>query len=170
MAAMPRLTLPDGTYSELPEGEPVGTALSPEAIAALVDGQLRDLSYVPDADSTAEPIDPASAEGLHVLRHSTAHVLAQAVCRLHPGAKYAIGPPIQDGFYYDFDLPTAIGEGDLPAIEAEMRAIVQEDQPFLREEVTRAEAIERLPDQPFKREIVESIGTADGEVAAGDVV
>jgi threonyl-tRNA synthetase len=170
MAAMPRLTLPDGTYSELPEGEPVGTALSPEAIAALVNGQLRDLSYVPDADSTAEPIEPASAEGLHVLRHSTAHVLAQAVCRLFPGAKYAIGPPVQDGFYYDFDLPSPIREDDLPTIEAEMRQIVGSDQPFIREEVTRDEALTRLEDQPFKREIIEAIGTAEGEVSSGEIV
>ena len=125
---------------------------------------------MPASDASAEPIAPGSDDALHILRHSTAHVLAQAVCRLHPGAKYAIGPPVQDGFYYDFDLPAPIGEGDLPAIEAEMRRIVEEDQPFLREEVTREDAIARLEDQPFKREIVESIGSAEGEVAGGEVV
>ncbi|MGH3925430.1 MAG: hypothetical protein ACRDTT_21670, partial [Pseudonocardiaceae bacterium] len=92
--------------------------LAPGAIAARVDGTLRDLSFVPAGDASVEPVEPGSDDGLHILRHSTAHVLAQAVCRLQPGAKYAIGPPIQDGFYYDFDLPTAIGEGDLPAIDA----------------------------------------------------
>ena len=167
MASVPRLTLPDGATVELPEGEPVGAVLPPDAVAARVDGELRDLSFVPAGDASVEPIAAGSDDALHVLRHSTAHVMAQAVCRLHPGAKYAIGPPIQDGFYYDFDLPAPIGEGDLPAIEAEMRQIVEEDQPFLREEVTREEAIARLEDQPFKREIVESIGSAEGEVAGG---
>jgi threonyl-tRNA synthetase len=170
MAPVPRLTLSDGAQIELPEGEPVGAVLPPDAIAARVDGELRDLSYVPDADSTAEPLEPATAEGLHVLRHSTAHVLAQAVCRLFPGAKYAIGPPIQDGFYYDFDLPSPIREDDLPTIEAEMRQIVGSDQPFIREEVTRDEALTRLEDQPFKREIIDAIGTAEGEVSSGEIV
>ena len=122
------------------------------------------------ADSTVEPVEPASEDGLHVLRHSTAHVMAQAVCRLFPGAKYAIGPPIQDGFYYDFDLPSPIKEDDLPAIEDEMRKIVAADQPFIREEVTREDALARLEDQPFKREIIEAIGTAEGEVASGEIV
>ncbi|MBA3363424.1 MAG: threonine--tRNA ligase, partial [Actinobacteria bacterium] len=167
---MPRLILPDGAHVELPEGEPVGAALPPEAIVARVDGSLRDLSYVPDADSTVEPVEPAADDGLHVIRHSTAHVLAQAVCRLFPGAKYAIGPPIQDGFYYDFDLPSAIKEDDLPTIEGEMRKIVEGDQPFIREEVTRETALARLEDQPFKREIIEAIGTAEGEVSEGEIV
>jgi threonyl-tRNA synthetase len=167
---VPRLTLPDGVRVELPEGEPVGAVLPPEAIVARVDGVLRDLSYVPDADSTVEPVEPAFVDGLHVLRHSTAHVLAQAVCRLFPGAKYAIGPPIQDGFYYDFDLPSPIKEDDLPSIEDEMRKIVGADQPFVREEVTREEAMTRLEDQPFKREILEAIGTAEGEVTSGEIV
>jgi threonyl-tRNA synthetase len=174
MAPVPRLTLTDGSDLELPEGEPVGAVLPPDAIAARVEGALRDLSYVPDADepagSTVEAIEPTSDDGLHILRHSTAHVLAQAVCRLFPGAKYAIGPPIQDGFYYDFDLPSSIREDDLPTIEAEMRQIVTDDQPFIREEVTREEAIARLGDQPFKRDIIEAIGKAEGEVSAGEIV
>ena len=170
MARMPRVTLPDGAHVELPEGEPVGAVLRPEAIAARVDGELRDLSFVPAGDAAVQPVDPASEDGLHVIRHSTAHVLAQAVCRRIPEARYAIGPPIQDGFYYDFDLPEPIGEGDLPGIEEEMRRIVADDQPFVREEVGREEALARLDGQPFKREIIESIGAAEGEVAEGDVV
>ncbi|HET9672474.1 MAG TPA: threonine--tRNA ligase, partial [Actinomycetota bacterium] len=138
---MPRLTLSDDTLVELPEGEPVGSVLPPEAIAARVGGVLRDLSFVPSSDVSVELVEASSGDGLHVLRHSTAHVLAQAVCDLFPGTRYAIGPPIQDGFYYDFDLPQAIHETDLPAIEDRMRVIVQADQPFVREEVTRDEAI-----------------------------
>jgi threonyl-tRNA synthetase len=170
MARVPRLTLSDGARVELPEGEPVGGVLPPDAIAARVDGVPRDLSFVPDADASVESIEPGSEEGLDILRHSTSHVLAQAVCRLFPGARYAIGPPIQDGFYYDFDLPSPIREDDLPTIEDEMRRIVADDQPFVREEVAREEAIARLEDQPFKREIIETIGTAEGEVSPGEIV
>ena len=96
MAAMPTLALPDGAAIELPEGEPIGSALPKGTIAARVDGELRDLSFVPAADAAVEAIAPGSEDGLHVLRHSTAHVLAQAVCDLHPGTKYAIGPAVTD--------------------------------------------------------------------------
>jgi threonyl-tRNA synthetase len=167
MAPMPRVTLQDGAQVELPEGEPVGAVLPPEAIAARVDGELRDLSFVPAGDAAVQPVDPASEDGLHVIRHSTAHVLAQAVCRRIPEARYAIGPPIQDGFYYDFDLPEPIGEGDLPGIEEEMRRIVADDQPFVREEVGRDEALARLDGQPFKREIIESTSCRCTATTAG---
>jgi threonyl-tRNA synthetase len=170
MARVPRLTLPDGAQVELPEGEPVGAVLPPEAIAARVGGILRDLSFVPDNDASVEPVEPTSEEGLHVLRHSTAHVLAQAVCDVFPGTRYAIGPPIQDGFYYDFDLPDPIHEGDLATIENRMRVIVEVDQPFIREEVSREEAVTRLDGQPFKRELVETVGVAEGEIPPGDTV
>src|ERR671922_2206137 len=167
---MPRLTTPDGTTVELPEGEPVGSVLPPEAIAARVGGVLRDLSFVPQGDEPVEPIEAASEEGLHILRHSIAHVLAQAVCDLFPGTAYAIGPPIQDGFYYDLDVPSPIHEADLAAIEDRMRVIVRADQAFLREEVAREEALDRFADQPYKREIIESIGAAEGEVSSGEIV
>jgi threonyl-tRNA synthetase len=167
---MPRLTLPDDTNSELPEGEPVGSALPADAIAAKVDGELRDLAFVPSDDAAVEPVGSASDEGLHVLRHSTAHVMAQAVCDLFPGARYAIGPAIQDGFYYDFQLPGPISPEDLPKIEERMRELVKADQPFVREELLRDEALRRLDGQEFKREIIESIGAEDGEVRPGDTV
>ncbi len=167
---MPKLKLSDGSNVELPEGEPVGSALAPGSIAAKVDGVLRDLSFVPGFDAEVEPVAPADPEGLHVLRHSTAHVMAQAVCDLVPGARYAIGPTIQDGFYYDFELPDALGPDDLPRIEARMREIIDADQPFRREEVPRAAALERFADQPFKREIVESLQEEEGEVGAGETV
>jgi threonyl-tRNA synthetase len=167
---MPRLTMSDGTNVELPVGEPVGSVLPPDAVAARVGGVLRDLSFVPDSDVSLEPIEPSSEEGLRVLRHSTAHVLAQAVCDLFPGTKYAIGPPIQDGFYYDLDVPSPVHEGDLSAIEDRMQVIVQADQPFVREGVSRTEALDRFEDQPYKREIIESIGEAEGEISRGDTV
>ena len=109
--------------------------------------------------------------GRHILRHSTAHVLAQAVTDLWPGAHYAIGPPIEDGFYYDFELPGGqhFSEDDLSRIEARMRAIVAEDQPFTREEHTVAEGLELFAHQPYKVEIIEAVDPADAEegVAGG---
>src|SRR5919197_386504 len=96
-----------------------------------------------------------------VLWHSAAHVMAQAVCDLYPGAKYAIGPPIEDGFYYDFDLPETLKPEDLERIEARMREIAAAGQPFLREELGREEALQRFADQPFKREIIESADEAE---------
>jgi threonyl-tRNA synthetase len=172
MARMPNLTLSDGSHVELPEGEPVGSVLEAEAIAARVGGELRDLSFVPMADAGVESVAPSDDDGLHVLRHSTAHVMAQAVCALYPGTKVAIGPAIDDGFYYDFQLPKPLSSDDLPAIEERMRELIAADQPFVREEVTRAEALERLSDQPFKVEVLEGLNDADGdgEVGAGDSV
>jgi threonyl-tRNA synthetase len=110
----------------------------------------------------------ADQDDLEVLRHSTSHVMAQAVCDLWPGARYAIGPPIEDGFYYDFDLPEQLTPEDLPRIEARMREIVQAEQPFKREEVSREEALERFADQPYKLEIIEGVEEAEG--AGGDTV
>ncbi len=164
---MPQLRLPDATTVELPQGEPVGSALPAGTIAARIDGELRDLSFVPSADAAVEPIDVGTDDGLHVLRHSTAHVLAQAVCRLWPGTKLGIGPTIADGFYYDLAIPKHVSADDLAKIEATMREIVAEDQPFVREDVERDEALRRLIGQPFKTEIVEGLGTDE---AAGDVV
>jgi threonyl-tRNA synthetase len=166
MLAMPRLTLPDGSKTELPEGEPVGGVLGTGAIAARVNGELRDLSFVPPGDATVEPVDAASEDGLQVMRHSAAHVLAQAVCDLYPGTHYAIGPAVENAFYYDLELPEALSAGDLNRIEQKMRKIVKQDQPFVREELSRAEVLERLAGQPFKREIIES--SEPGEVAGGD--
>ena len=167
---MPQLTLSDGTHVELPEGEPVGSVLDATAVAARVDGELRDLSFVPDRDAAVEPVDAGSEDGLQVLRHSAAHVLAQAVCSIWPGTRYAIGPAIADGFFYDLAIPEHVSADDLPRIEEAMRAIVAADQPFVREEVSRLEALERFDGQDFKREIIEKIGEEEGEVAAGDVV
>jgi threonyl-tRNA synthetase len=105
---------------------------------------------------------------LEVLRHSTAHVMAQAVCDLWPGAKYAIGPPIEDGFYYDFDLPEQLTPEDLPRIEERMREIVAADQPFVREELARDDALRRFAEQPYKVELIEAVEQEEG--AGGDTV
>ena len=165
---MPKIEVADGRTTELPEGEPIGSVLPPEAIAARVDAELVDLSFVPVTDGKAEPVLPGDADGLHVLRHSAAHVMAQAVCDLWPGTRYAIGPTIDDGFYYDLELPGQISETDLPKIEDRMREIVAADQPFVRQQLARNEALERFADQPYKREIIESL--EEGEVPAGETV
>jgi threonyl-tRNA synthetase len=166
---MPKIELTGGRTVELPEGEPIGSILPADAIAARVDGTLVDLSFVPGSDAGAEPVTASEPEGLHVLRHSTAHVMAQAVCDLWPGARYAIGPPVEDGFYYDFELPGALSPEDLARIEARMAEIVAADQPFVREELPRADALERFADQPFKREIIQGL-QEEGEVAGGERV
>ena len=172
MARMPRMKLVEGSETDLPEGEPIGSVLPPDAIAARVDGELRDLSFVPTSDATVEAVTASDDDGLHVLRHSTAHVMAQAVCDLHPGAKYAIGPSIEDGFYYDFELPEPLSSDDLPAIEARMRELVAADVPFIREEVSRDDALDRLADQPYKVEIIQGLGedVVESEVGGGDSV
>ncbi len=159
---MPRIELPGDRHVELPEGEPIGSILPPEAVAARFEGELVDLSFVPSGDGKAEPVDLSEPDGLHVLRHSTAHVMAQAVCDLFPGARYAIGPPVEDGFYYDFDLPEALTPEDLPRIEARMAEIVAANQPFVREELSRDEALRRFADQPYKREIIEGLDESEG--------
>jgi threonyl-tRNA synthetase len=165
---MPLIDLPDGRSTELPEGEPVGSVLPPGAIAARFAGELVDLSFVPTSDGRAEPVAASDDEGLHVLRHSTAHVMARAVCDLWPGTRYAIGPAIAEGFYYDLELPGPISETDLERIEERMRELVSEDLPFVREELSRAEALARFADQPYKREIIDSLD--ESEVGSGDTV
>jgi len=165
---MPSIALSEGRVTELPEGEPLGSVLPPSAIAARFDGELVDLSFVPSGDGKAEPVEASEPDGLHVLRHSAAHVLAQSACDLWPGTHYAIGPPIEDGFYYDLELPGPISESDLAKVEDRMREIVAADQPFVREEVSRPDALQRFADQPYKREIIESLDASEG--ALGETV
>lgn len=172
------VSLPDGSARQLPDGSTaadlaaaVGRGLAKAAVAAVVNGCETDLGApLHDGDQVAI-LTAGTDEGRRVLRHSTAHVLAQAVCDLFPGARYAIGPPIDDGFYYDFDLPggARFSEDDLGRIEARMREIVGEDQPFVREELSRQEGLARFADQPYKVEIIEGVdpdeGAAGGEVS-----
>ena len=150
----------------------IGSRLVKAAVAAVVDGEERDLGAQLDDGATVSILTSDSAEGRHVLRHSTAHVLAQAVVSLFPGAKFTIGPAIEDGFYYDFDLPggRTFSEDDLARITEEMQRIVAADQPFVRHEVSVEEALKMFADQPYKCEIIERVtsGAADGS-DAGEV-
>lgn len=133
-------------------------------IAAEIDGIEQDLLTARISEgSRVSFIPPGSAKGRAILRHSTAHVLAQAVTNLFPGAKYAIGPSIVDGFYYDFDLPDgrSFEPADIEAIEARMRVIMKEGQRFLREDHTLAEGKALFADQPYKLEIISKVESAD---------
>ena len=98
-----------------------------------------------------------SAEKLQTIRHSTAHIMAEAVTNLFPGTKFAIGPSIDKGFYYDFQLPRPITGEDLPAIEKEMRKLISMNKKFTRKVVSKAEALEFFKDQPFKKELIEDL-------------
>src|SRR5437764_188877 len=151
------VTLPDGSAREVDSGTTpgqiaaaIGPRLAKAALAARAGEEWIDLDRPLDHDVALAIVVPDSAEGREVLRHSTAHVLAEAVTRLFPGAKYAIGPAIADGFYYDFDLPNGqtFSDDDLERIEAEMRANVKADQKFVRTELTYDEALELFADQP----------------------
>ncbi len=170
------VTLPDGSEREVEPGTTpadVAAAIAPRlakaAVAAKADDEWIDLGRPLDHDVKLAIITPDTADGREVLRHSTAHVLAEAVTRLFPGAKYAIGPAIEDGFYYDFELPDGktFSDDDLEKIEAEMRAIVKQDQRFEREDLTYDDALKVFADQPYKREIIEKVraGDATGEDA-----
>ena len=135
------ITLPDGTAREYPAGTTagdvaasIGSRLARAAVAATVDGEEVDLGRPLDDGATVSIVTDDTEAGRHVLRHSTAHVMAQAVTQLFPGAKFSIGPAIENGFYYDFDLPDGrtFSDDDLTAIEARMREIIKADQPFER--------------------------------------
>ncbi|HBL08881.1 MAG TPA: threonine--tRNA ligase, partial [Acidimicrobiaceae bacterium] len=133
------ISLPDGSKRILPAGASgadlaadIGPGLAKAALIVSVDGIQRDLAGPLDDGASVAVITADSDAGLHTLRHSTAHVLAQAVLDLWPGATYAIGPPILNGFYYDFELPdgATFSADDLEAIDARMREIIAADQPF----------------------------------------
>ncbi|HEX6522331.1 MAG TPA: threonine--tRNA ligase [Streptosporangiaceae bacterium] len=160
-----RITLA-GSEHVVEAGTTAGAALdsAPTTIAARVNGTIRDLAYqVADGDAL-EPVDIASEDGRAILRHSTAHVMAQAVQDLFPQAKLGIGPPIENGFYYDFDVPAPFGPDDLKAIEAQMRQIVKQGQPFSRRVVTDDQARSELAGEPYKLELIGlKGGSADAE-------
>ena len=154
-----RVLGPNGTGADL--ATQLGGRAARDALIAVADGTQLDLNQpLPDGASVSL-VFPASEEGLEVLRHSTAHVLAQAVLALYPGATFSIGPPIEDGFYYDFDLPggQTFNDGDLERISSRMKEIVGRKQPFIRSEVQREEADRLFADHPYKLEILD--GEAD---------
>lgn len=144
-----KITLPDGNVREYPKGvsaaevvKSIGSGLAKAALAATIDGQPADLGTAIDHDAAFTALTFDSAEGKDIYRHSASHLMAQAVTELYPGVKVAIGPSIEDGFYYDFDRDTAFTPDDLAKIEAKMSEIVKRDLPITRQELSKAEALE----------------------------
>ena len=161
-----------GPSAERAELEPGATAqealgalglVKGQVIAARIDGEVRDLSVEVTDGATLEAIPSASEDGRYILRHSVAHIMAQAVTDLYPGTKFAIGPPITDGFYYDFEVAQPFTPEDLQRIEDRMYEIIRENQAFRRRELTTDEALELFADQPYKLEIIQGVAAADLE-------
>jgi threonyl-tRNA synthetase len=144
-------------------------AESPDVIAARVNGQLKDLAYELAESDAVEPVAIDSADGRDILRHSTAHVMAQAVQELFPEAKLGIGPPITDGFYYDFDVAEPFVPEDLDKIESRMRKIVKEGQKFDRREISDDAARVELADEPYKLELIGLKSTASDAAEGASV-
>src|SRR3954447_19559115 len=188
-----RVQLPDGSTRELPDGATgadlaadIGPGLARAALAIRVvdgtgkrdgsaydDGRIRDLGEPLPDGAPVEIVTAREGDGdaLKLLRHDIAHVLAESVLELYPGTKVSIGPPIADGFYYDFEFPdgVTVNEGDFERIEAQMRKHVKADEPFERTEVTTAEAIDRYlrEDQPYKVELIEDLVKNQGVQTVG---
>jgi threonyl-tRNA synthetase len=163
-----KVSLPDGTELELADGangadaaRAIGEGLARAALGIRVDGDLRDLEAPLEDGAKIEIVTARDEDGLWLIRHDAAHVLAAAVMELYPGVKISIGPPIEDGFYYDFDFPdgTKVSEEDFEAIEAKMREHIKADEHFDREDVPVATAIERFrgEGQDYKVELIEDL-------------
>jgi len=169
------ITLPDGSnrqYDASTTGyqiaSDIGPRLASAAVAVTVDGEPYDLHRPIDRNASVSVITENTEAGRHVIRHSAAHIMAQAVLDLFPGATFAIGPAIDDGFYYDFSVERPFAPDDLNAIEDRMAEIVAADQPFERSELSIAEALETFADHPFKVEIIKGVDADEG--VAGDTV
>ncbi len=162
------VSLPDGSSRELTTGATagdlaadIGAGLAKAAVIAEVNGVERDLSHPLDDGDVVSIVTTQSDQGLYVIRHSTAHVLAQAVLELFPGATFGIGPPVENGFYYDFELPDGgtFSEDDLASIEGRMKQILNEAQPFEKSEITADEARSIFADHKYKLEIIDDAST-----------
>jgi threonyl-tRNA synthetase len=167
---MASVKLPDGKQLEIDPGEKardvaekIGKRLARDAVVAKLDGELIDLDAPLNGGGDFEVVTIDSSEGLEVLRHSTAHAMAQAIVELYPGSKLTIGPPIENGFFYDIEVEGRLTDEDLPRIEERMREIIARDLPIEREEVSKAEAEDLYVDNPYKTEIIE--GLEDGEIS-----
>jgi len=159
-----KVTLPDGTVKEVEKGttpkdiaSDIAKSLEKKGLAAKWNGVLIDFSRSLDEDGVLEIVTPDHEDALSVLRHSTAHLMAQAIRRLYPDVKFGVGPAIENGFYYDTDTQEPITEEDLEKIEAEMMAIVKENLPIVRKEISRKEALELFEDDPYKTELINEL-------------
>lgn len=158
------ITFPDGSvkeFTKLTTTEDIAASISPslkkKALAGKLNGKLIDFKTPIEEDGSIEIITPESEDALEILRHSTAHLMAQAVKRLYPDAKFGVGPVIEDGFYYDMDLDHAISPEDLPVIEKEMKKIISENIEVVRKEVSREEAKQIFANDEYKLELIDAI-------------
>lgn len=168
-ASMITISFPDGNvkqFEAFPDGAAVARSISEgfarNCVAMEVDGQLMDLSRAIVRDAAVRFITTKDPEGLEILRHSAAHVMAEAILRLYPTAKLTIGPTVENGFYYDIDMPP-VSEADFPAIEAEIARIVKEKKPLVRREVSKSEALAFYADEPYKLEMIRDL--PDGTIS-----
>lgn len=161
MSEMITVTLPDGSVKEVEKGttpeqvaESIAKSLKKKGLAAKWNGELVDFSRALQESGVLEIVTPDHDDALQVLRHSTAHLMAQAIKRLYPSVKFGVGPAIENGFYYDTDSEEPITEDDLEKIENEMMSIVKENLPIVRKEISRADALELFADDPYKVELI----------------
>ncbi|NLH41963.1 MAG: threonine--tRNA ligase [Planctomycetes bacterium] len=161
---MATITLPDGSTLEMADGatakqvaEKIGAGLAKAAIAAKIDGKLVDLNTPLRGTPRVQIVTPKDKEGLELMRHSCAHVMAEAICSLWPATKLVYGPTVQDGFYYDIDLDEPIRPDDFARIEAKMQEIVDANKPFTRKELSRQEALEELRNDKYKTDNIERV-------------
>ncbi|MBS4176079.1 threonine--tRNA ligase [Lederbergia citrea] len=164
MSEQVKITFPDGSIKEFPKGtttEDIAASISPglrkKALAGKLNGELVDLKRPIEIDGSIEIITPDSEEALEIMRHSTAHLMAQAIKRLYPDVKLGVGPVIEGGFYYDMDLEHSITPEDLPVIEKEMKKIINENIEIVRKEVTRDEAKQLFSEDQYKQELIDAI-------------
>ncbi|WP_404322462.1 threonine--tRNA ligase [Cytobacillus firmus] len=166
MSEVVKVSFPDGAVKEFPKGtttEDIAASISPglkkKAIAGKLDGEMYDLRRPIEKDGAIEIVTPDSSDALEVLRHSTAHLMAQAIKRLYKNVKLGVGPVIEGGFYYDIDLEESLSPEDLPVIEKEMKKIINENLDIVRKEVSRNEAVEIFKeiDDEYKLELIEAI-------------
>ncbi|KAA3639841.1 MAG: TGS domain-containing protein, partial [Armatimonadetes bacterium] len=163
------ITLPDGSERKYDAGvtgfdiaSDIGPRLAQAAVAVTVDSAMYDLYRPIESDAAVSIVTDNTEAGRHVMRHSAAHIMAQAVLELFPGSTFAIGPAIEDGFYYDFQVDTPFTPDDLDQIEKKMAEIVAADQSFERGELDIADAIAEFADHPFKVEIIQGVDADEG--------
>ena len=164
MSEQIQITFPDGSIKDFPEGittEEIAASISPglrrNALAGKLSGELIDFKRPIEKNGAIEIITPDSKEALEVMRHSSAHLMAQAVKRLYPNTKFGVGPVIENGFYYDMDIDHSLTPEDLPLIEKEMKKIINENIEITRKEVTRDEAKQLFAGDEYKQELIEAI-------------
>ena len=167
------ITLPDGSIRKFDApvtgyqiAESIGPRLLKDAICIEINNTFRDLSYEVAENNNVRIVTNKDLDALHILRHSSAHILAQAVLNLYPDAQFGVGPSIENGFYYDFLFTEPLKENDLSNIEKEMQRIAKSSQDFIRTEVSKKEALKLFKNQDLKKELIE---TAESDEGVGSV-